>query len=77
MSSDWVTGPDCCQDVLETQVKRAVELSIDPHLRIPGRPGQPTRIMRVCWEHLAHGSVIQRAPSGKLSGCRWSPMEHG
>lgn len=47
---------------LKTQVKREVEMSIDPHLvvsSIRSDPGQPTHIMRVCWEHLVHGSVIQ------------------
>ncbi|KAK3558031.1 hypothetical protein QTP86_006407 [Hemibagrus guttatus] len=52
--------------VLDTRVKRGVELSTDHHLvvswirlrrRMPDRLGRPKRIVRVCWERLADPSV--------------------
>ena len=52
--------------VLDTRVKRGVELSTDHHLvvswlqwwgRTPVRPGRPKRIVTVCWERLAECPV--------------------
>ena len=60
MSSDL--GPN----VLDTWIKRRVELSIDHHLvmswvrwpgRKPHRPGRPKQVVRVCWECLAENPV--------------------
>ncbi|KAK3536056.1 hypothetical protein QTP70_026011 [Hemibagrus guttatus] len=59
-----VVSSDLWPHVLDTRVKRGVELTIDHHLmvscirlqrRMPDRVGRPKRI--VCWEHLADPSV--------------------
>ena len=52
--------------ILDTQVKREVELSTDQHLvvswirwrgRLPDRHGKPKRLVRVNWERLAEAPV--------------------
>ncbi|KAK3571523.1 hypothetical protein QTP86_012904 [Hemibagrus guttatus] len=61
-----VMSSDLLLHVLDTRVKRGVELSTDHHLvvswirlrrRMPDRLGRPKHIVRVCWEHLADPSV--------------------
>ncbi|KAI3368218.1 hypothetical protein L3Q82_007945 [Scortum barcoo] len=61
-----IVSSDLLPYVLDTQVKRGAELSTDHHLvvgwirwrgRMPGRPGRPKRIVRVCWERLAEEPV--------------------
>uniref|UniRef100_A0A3B3QCK7 Endonuclease/exonuclease/phosphatase domain-containing protein n=1 Tax=Paramormyrops kingsleyae TaxID=1676925 RepID=A0A3B3QCK7_9TELE len=61
-----VVSSDLWPHVLDTRVKRGVELSTDHYLvvgwlrwwgRKPARPGRPKRIVRVCWEHLAESPV--------------------
>ncbi|KAK3518103.1 hypothetical protein QTP70_033328 [Hemibagrus guttatus] len=61
-----IVSSDLRPHVLDTRVKRGVELSTDHHLvvswirlrrRMPDRLGRPKRIVRVCWEHLADPSV--------------------
>ncbi|KAK3525984.1 hypothetical protein QTP70_011818 [Hemibagrus guttatus] len=61
-----VVSSDLRPHVLDTRVKRGVELSTDHHLvvswirlqrRMPDRLGRPKRIVRVCWERLADPSV--------------------
>ncbi|KAK3531804.1 hypothetical protein QTP70_029732 [Hemibagrus guttatus] len=61
-----VVSSDLQPHVLDTRVKRGVELSTYHHLvvswirlqrRMPDRLGRPKRIVRVCWERLADPSV--------------------
>ncbi|KAK3549508.1 hypothetical protein QTP86_002474 [Hemibagrus guttatus] len=61
-----VVSSDLRPHVLDTRVKRGVELSTDHHLvvswirlrrRMPDRLGRPKRIVMVCWERLADPSV--------------------
>ncbi|KAK3541703.1 hypothetical protein QTP86_002026 [Hemibagrus guttatus] len=61
-----IVSSDLRPHVLDTRVKRGVELSTDHHLvvswihlrrRMPDRLGRPKRIVRVCWERLADPSV--------------------
>ncbi|KAK3550620.1 hypothetical protein QTP70_001026 [Hemibagrus guttatus] len=61
-----VVSSDLRPHVLDTRVKRGVELSTDHHLvvswirlrrRMPDRLGRPKSIVRVCWERLADPSV--------------------
>ncbi|KAK3571285.1 hypothetical protein QTP86_005921 [Hemibagrus guttatus] len=61
-----VVSSDLRPHVLDTRVKRGVEMSTDHHLvvswirlrrRMPDRLGRPKRIVRVCWERLADLSV--------------------
>ncbi|KAK3521565.1 hypothetical protein QTP70_013096 [Hemibagrus guttatus] len=61
-----VVSSDLRPHVLDTWVKRGVELSTDHHLvvcwirlrkRMLDRLGRPKRIVRVCWERLADPSV--------------------
>ncbi|KAK3572306.1 hypothetical protein QTP86_030244 [Hemibagrus guttatus] len=61
-----VVSSDLRPHVLDTRVKRWVELSTDHHLvvswirlqrRMPDRLGRPKRIVRVCWERLADPSA--------------------
>ncbi|KAK3507545.1 hypothetical protein QTP70_028447, partial [Hemibagrus guttatus] len=61
-----IVSSDLRPHVLDTQVKRGVELSTDHHLvvswvrlrrRMPDRLGRPKGIVRVCWERLADPSV--------------------
>ncbi|KAK3517715.1 hypothetical protein QTP70_016131 [Hemibagrus guttatus] len=61
-----IVSSDLWPHVLDTRVKRGVELSTDHHLvvswiclrrRKPDRLGRPKRIVRVCWERLADPSV--------------------
>ncbi|KAK3529813.1 hypothetical protein QTP86_006010 [Hemibagrus guttatus] len=61
-----VVSSDLRPHVLDTRVKRGVELSTDHHLvvswirlrrRMPDRLARPKRIVRVCWERLADPSV--------------------
>ncbi|TWW70651.1 hypothetical protein D4764_17G0001340 [Takifugu flavidus] len=64
-----VASSDLRPHVLDTRVKRGVELSTDHHLvvswlrwwgRMPDRPGRPKRVVRVCWERLAE-SLVRRS----------------
>ncbi|KAK3510372.1 hypothetical protein QTP70_005671 [Hemibagrus guttatus] len=57
-----IVSSDLRPHVLDTRVKRGVELSTDHHLvvswihlrrRMPDRLGRPKHIVRVCWERLA------------------------
>ena len=75
-----VVSSDLRPYVLDTRVKRGVELSTDHHLvvswlrwweRMPIRPGKPKRIMRVCWEHLAE-SPVRRSFNSHL----WQNFNH-
>ncbi|TWW77644.1 hypothetical protein D4764_12G0010340 [Takifugu flavidus] len=61
-----VVSSDLRPHVVDTWVKRGVELSTDHHLvvswlrwwrRMPDRPGRPKRIVRVFWERLAESPV--------------------
>ncbi|TWW81097.1 hypothetical protein D4764_01G0009120 [Takifugu flavidus] len=61
-----VVSSDLRPRVLDTRVKRGVELSTNHHLvvswlrwwgRMPDRPGRPKRVVRVCWECLAESPV--------------------
>ncbi|KAK3574627.1 hypothetical protein QTP86_011543 [Hemibagrus guttatus] len=61
-----VVSSDLWLHILDTRVKRGVELSTDHHLvvswiclqrRMPDRLGRPKRIVRVFWERLADPSV--------------------
>ncbi|KAK3508192.1 hypothetical protein QTP70_016980 [Hemibagrus guttatus] len=61
-----IMSSDLRLHVLDTRVKRGVELSTDHHLvvswihlqrRMPDRLGRPKCIVRICWEHLADPSV--------------------
>ncbi|KAK3548138.1 hypothetical protein QTP70_004870 [Hemibagrus guttatus] len=61
-----IVSSDLQPYVLDTRVKRGVELSTDHHLvvswihlrrRMPDRLGRPKRIVRVCWERLSDPSV--------------------
>ncbi|KAK3508312.1 hypothetical protein QTP70_020020, partial [Hemibagrus guttatus] len=61
-----IVSSDLWPHVLDTRVKRGVELSTDHHLVVswirlrrgmPDRLGRPKRIVRVCWERLADPSV--------------------
>ncbi|KAK3546351.1 hypothetical protein QTP70_025761, partial [Hemibagrus guttatus] len=61
-----IVSSDLWPHVLDTRVKRGVELLTDHHLvvswirlrrRMPDRLGRPKRIVRVCWERLADPSV--------------------
>ncbi|KAK3505725.1 hypothetical protein QTP70_020346, partial [Hemibagrus guttatus] len=61
-----VVSSDLRPHVLDTRVKRGVELSTDHHLvvswirlwrRMPDRLGRPKRIVRICWERFADPSV--------------------
>ncbi|KAK3548730.1 hypothetical protein QTP70_018466 [Hemibagrus guttatus] len=61
-----VVSSDLQPHVLDTRVKRGVELSTDHHLvvswihlrrRMPDRLGRPKHIVRICWECLADPSV--------------------
>ncbi|TWW80180.1 hypothetical protein D4764_10G0012100 [Takifugu flavidus] len=61
-----VVSSDLRPHVLDTRVKRGVELSTDHHLvviwlrwwgRMPDRPGRPKHVVRVCWERLAESPV--------------------
>ncbi|KAK3518255.1 hypothetical protein QTP70_034697 [Hemibagrus guttatus] len=61
-----IMSSDLRPHVLDTRVKRGVELSTDHHLvvswirlqrRMLDRLGRPKRIVRVCWERLADPSV--------------------
>ncbi|KAK3513146.1 hypothetical protein QTP70_007479 [Hemibagrus guttatus] len=61
-----IVSSDLWSHVLDTRVKRGVELSTDHHLVVSwirlrrgmsGRLGRPKHIVRVCWERLADPSV--------------------
>ncbi|KAK3539743.1 hypothetical protein QTP70_013176 [Hemibagrus guttatus] len=55
-----VVSSDLWLHVLDTRVKRGVELSTNHHRlrrRMPDRLGRCKHIVRVCWEHLADPSV--------------------
>ncbi|KAK3571507.1 hypothetical protein QTP86_012853 [Hemibagrus guttatus] len=81
-----IVSSDLRPHVLETRVKRGVELSTDHHLvvswirlrrRMPDRLGRPKRIVRVCWERLADPSVRGVFNSHLRESFNQIPMEVG